>query len=98
MKPEFTLEQIREFVKKGYTSVAARMTKDALIYLDQNLVKLQPGIPTVSVEGTDLEKALTLLRDLADLQNGPPLERHRAEWEQTMQQVYDYLNTHEGKK
>jgi hypothetical protein len=41
---------------------------------------------------TQLNKAISLLRDLADLQNGAPLEQHRKEWEQTMNEVYEFLN------
>ncbi len=42
-----------------------------------------------------LDQALALLRDLADLQNGPPLETHRKQWEETMEAVYAFLNKHE---
>lgn len=35
-----------------------------------------------------------LLKDLADLQNGPPLEQHRKEWEETMDKVYKCLSEH----
>jgi hypothetical protein len=41
-------------------------------------------------------KSIKLLRDLADLQNGAPLEQHRQEWEETMEQVYHFLNRWEG--
>lgn len=41
---------------------------------------------------TTMNEALQLLRDLADLQNGPPLEQHRKQWEETMEQVYAFLN------
>jgi len=41
-------------------------------------------------------ESIKLLRDLADLQNGAPLEQHRKEWEETMEQVYDFLNRWEG--
>lgn len=44
---------------------------------------------------TKFYQAIKLLRDLADLQNGAPLEQHRAEWEQTMDEVYTFLNEHE---
>lgn len=37
-------------------------------------------------------KAVELLRDLADLQNGPPLERHRTVYEETIGLVYELLN------
>ena len=43
-------------------------------------------------------ESIKLLRDLADLQNGAPLEQHRQEWEETMNQVYDFLNKWEGKQ
>ena len=40
--------------------------------------------------------SLKLLRDLADLQNGPPLETYRQDWEETMKQVYDFLHEWES--
>lgn len=40
-------------------------------------------------------EAVRLLRDLHDLQNGPPLEKYREEWEETMQQVGEFLEKHE---
>jgi len=43
-------------------------------------------------------ESVKLLRDLADLQNGAPLEQHRQEWEETMKQVYNFLNRWEGKQ
>lgn len=46
----------------------------------------------VSGSLTPFGESIKLLRDLADLQNGAPLERHRKEWEETMEQVYDFLN------
>ncbi len=33
MKAEFTLEQVKEFDKKGFRSIAARMVKSLLQYL-----------------------------------------------------------------
>jgi hypothetical protein len=53
-------------------------------------------IPVVSGSVTPFGDSIKLLRDLADLQNGAPLERHRKEWEETMEQVYDFLNRWEG--
>jgi hypothetical protein len=50
----------------------------------------------VSGSLTPLEESIKLLRDLADLQNGAPLEQHRQEWEETMEQVYEFLNRWEG--
>ena len=51
---------------------------------------------SVSGSLTPFGKSIKLLRDLADLQNGAPLEQHRKEWEETMEQVYDFLNRWEG--
>ena len=45
---------------------------------------------------TPFGESIKLLRDLADLQNGAPLEQYRKEWEETMEQVYDFLNRWEG--
>ena len=50
----------------------------------------------VSGSLTPFGESIKLLRDLADLQNGAPLEQHRQEWEETMEQVYDFLNKWEG--
>lgn len=43
-------------------------------------------------EQPDMAQAVKLLQDLADLQNGAPLEQHKAEWEEVMEQVYQFLN------
>jgi hypothetical protein len=51
---------------------------------------------SVSGSLTPFGESIKLLRDLADLQNGAPLERYRQEWEETMKQVYDFLNRWEG--
>ena len=40
-------------------------------------------------------KAIRLLSDLADLQNGTPLETYKEEWEKTMNEVHDFLNKYE---
>lgn len=52
--------------------------------------------PAVSGSLTPFGESIKLLRDLADLQNDAPLEQHRQEWEETMYQVYDFLNSWEG--
>ena len=42
-----------------------------------------------------LSEAVELLRDLADLQNGPALEKYREEHEETMDQIYRFLGKYE---
>ena len=72
----------------------------------RDLVEEVPSEPTrrragltqrASVSLTPFGESIKLLRDLADLQNGAPLEQYRKEWEETMKQVYDFLNRWEGR-
>jgi hypothetical protein len=44
---------------------------------------------------TKFEIALRLLRELADIQNGSPLETYREEWLALMDEVYRFLDEHE---
>lgn len=44
------------------------------------------------------QTALKLLRTLADLQNGSPLVEYEQEWRSTMDEIYAFLNEHEGKE
>lgn len=55
-----------------------------------------PNLGDVSGSLTPFGESIKLLRDLADLQNGAPLEQYRKEWEETMKQVYDFLDRWEG--
>jgi hypothetical protein len=74
--------------------VIQAMTEDRFIEALKE-AKILP-IPAVSKSLTPFGESIKLLRDLADLQNGAPLEQHRKEWEETMEQVYDFLNRWEG--
>jgi len=49
----------------------------------------EPTPPTPTP--TDFDEAVNLLRVLADLQNGPPLETYRKDWEETMEQTFSFL-------
>ena len=40
----------------------------------------------------DFKKAIDLLRDLAELQNGAPLVRYEKEWNKIMEDVWDFIN------
>jgi hypothetical protein len=71
----------------------------------EDLIEEVPSEPTRRRAGltqraggslTPFGESIKQLRDLADLQNGAPLEQHRKEWEETMEQVYDFLNKWEG--
>ncbi len=56
------------------------------VYSFKKVFEIHEPVPTPFGE------AIILLRDLADLQNGAPLEQYRKEWEETMEKVYSFLN------
>ena len=53
-------------------------------------------ISNVSPSALEFKAALTLLRDLADIQNGAPLVTVEKEWKEIMDSTYDFLEKHEG--
>jgi len=53
-------------------------------------------ISNVSPSALEFKAALTLLRDLADIQNGAPLVTLEKEWKEIMDSTYDFLEKHEG--
>jgi hypothetical protein len=57
-----------------------------------NPKKTTKALDMVLDASSALIEATKLMKDLGDLQNGPPLEQHRQEWDETMQEVYDFLN------
>ena len=54
------------------------------------------AISNVSPSALEFKAALTLLRDLADIQNGAPLVTVEEEWKEIMDSTYDFLEKHEG--
>jgi hypothetical protein len=54
------------------------------------------SLPCVSSRAIEFESAIGLLRDLADVQNGAPLETYRTEWEGIMEATYKFLEEHES--
>lgn len=58
--------------------------------------KLTLNKPVVNNSLTPFGESIELLRNLADLQNGAPLEQYRKKWEETMKQVDDFLNKWES--
>ena len=46
-------------------------------------------------ESDKFQKSLSLLRDLADLQNGSPLATYETQWNETMNEIYTFLKEHE---
>lgn len=53
------------------------------------------GLEVLVIEKGVEQKSLELLRDLADLQNGPPLERYKNEYANVMSEVYLFLEENE---
>ncbi len=58
--------------------------------------KLTPASVDGETPLTPFGEAIRLLRELADLQNGPPLETYRKDWEKCIDEVYKFLNKWEG--
>ena len=91
--------------KKGYFSYPVYFKNDGILGLrwtadTGEFITTYPATDFIPTEADDVEvykfdRALKLLKDLADLQNGAPLQQHRTEWEQTMDEVYTFLNQHE---
>lgn len=79
-------EKIREIM---WDFVAGEVT-------DSEAVQQVLDLFAVSGSLTPFGESIKLLRDLADLQNGAPLEQYRKEWEDTMEQVYNFLDRWEG--
>lgn len=44
-----------------------------------------------------LTESMRLLRELAEIQNGPPLEQVKTEWTELMNQVWNFLDENEQK-
>lgn len=59
------------------------------------LKKIRELSVDVGLLSADRKLALELLRELADLQNGPPLIKHQDEWNQAMLKIWPFLEEHE---
>lgn len=72
-------------------------------YLDRLVKEASPSWQGVDPEKfldevrgrVPFDEAISLLRQLADLQNGPPLQKYREEWEAVMSDVHEFLHEHE---
>ena len=73
----------------------SRVGNRIIVEMVPDIKEPKPG--GVSGSLTPFGESIKLLRDLADLQNGAPLEQYRKEWEETMEQVYDFLDRWEGR-
>jgi hypothetical protein len=57
-------------------------------------VEIGPPVADISqVERFD--ECISLLRELADLQNGPPLVTYEEDWNECMAKVYEFLDENE---
>lgn len=45
-------------------------------------------------DNVEFGEALRILRDLADIQNGPPLIKWEKQWTEIMKEAYEFLNKH----
>lgn len=42
-----------------------------------------------------LARSIELLTELADLQNGPPLVKYEKQWNETMENVWEFIHNYE---
>ncbi len=70
--------------------------EDALTNNDHLVADAWKHTKTVDKYQYHLGKALALLRDLADIQNGPPLVQDAEDWSIIMDKVYIFLKQHEA--
>ena len=77
----------------GFLRIEKKAEKKNTDYFKKVIANLNSSKLKLNVEPFD--ESLILLRDLHDLQNDAPLERHREEWEKTMKDVATFLEKHE---
>jgi len=90
-------EILQKWIPKG--DIETRFFNyENMIAFAKHYKKLKEGqaLPLVDVSPSEHEfkAALRLLIDLANCQNGAPLEQHRKEWEEVMQSTYEFLDAH----
>ena len=90
-------KEFRQMVKdfdgeKAHNNVAGSVCEHYAIEFAIQQVK-NCSIPHVSV--SLFNEALRVLRDLAEHQNGAPLIRHEKEYNETMHEVWDFLEANE---
>lgn len=67
-------------------------------YKEQFIKSQQPDPSPIATQSSlEFKAALTLLRNLADIQNGAPLVQDEKEWKEIMDSTYDFLEQHEYK-
>jgi len=99
MENDFNYKWSKLFASKRYN------TKDGVIKLtpeeqqelldDSERVVKNCSKDDVNPTEHEFKAALRLLNDLANCQNGAPLEQHRKEWEEVMERTYEFINAHE---
>ncbi len=65
--------------------------------LKTTVTSLRVGIVDEVLLTKQRDQAIKLLSDLVDLQNGAPLETHRKEWEETMKDIDNFLQSTQAK-
>jgi hypothetical protein len=90
-------DRIIEKYKKDRSIKDGYVLNDDEMYLIDEIVQLKIGqtLPIDSVSVSLFDEALKLMRDLAEHQNGAPLIRHEEEYNNTMTEVWDFLEANE---
>lgn len=69
--------------------------KGQIIQLQTELLAIKKTLNIQHVSVSLFNEALRVMRDLAEHQNGAPLMRHEEEYNNTMTEVWDFLEANE---
>lgn len=94
MEYKLILRELEENYGWTGTKEFTEMQRELICDVDKIVSRVE--LP-VKVNFADFKLAISLLRDLADLQNGSPLVTCEKEWQRTMDNIYVFLNEHESK-
>jgi len=84
---------VNELIDCGY---GAKLRLTSILNDYEKLVNKTNDIHDVMPRESDFKKALELLRDLAEIQNGSPMHKDAEEWQDIMSNIWDFLTTHEA--
>lgn len=78
---------------KAFTmSVPVRLNYDTDVVLSALINRFSLANKTIQSLQSEVEQLKGLLQELVDIQNGPPLEQHKNEWQEVMDKCYSILS------
>ncbi len=83
-----TIEQLKGLAERVPVKEVAEKLQE------YKAIKEALSIHSVMPRESGFKKALELLRDLAEIQNGSPMHKDAEEWQDIMTNIWDSLTTH----